>query len=296
MVNSLFLNSTHENTVKEEIIVNTPSTSVWTYKGNTYRTMKEMCEDLNISRTNVKNHLYSLKMTLESSIDRAIELRERKKERSLKPKKVSSNPRSFTHEGVLYSNIRDFCIKNGYDYPLIISRLRDGHILDEAISMKRQVKMFKGPVMYKGVEYSGIKNMAKSLGVTYEAVHEKLKKGIKLELAVDEAIKDKNKKGTYLLFRGVSYRNLHHLCKENKFSRTSLQKMLDSGLTIEEALVEYLGPPVEFNGVNYVNLKDICDAYGVPFGPVRGKMSQKNISAERAFTDALDLATRKGSL
>ena len=127
----------------------------YTYQGKSYYTLKELCDDLNISYTQISERMRK-GMSLEEAISKPVSdttvvikdqtyksVLEASRKLNISRRKAENYSKgifapktAFEKDGIVYESIKDYCTRNKLNYTTIISRINTLKVsLDEALEI-----------------------------------------------------------------------------------------------------------------------------------------------------------------
>lgn len=125
-------------------------------------------------------------------------------------------------------------------------------------------------VIYNGVIYKSIKQLADTLGVVKFTIKRRLDKGMTLEAAIEDI------KNSQPVYNGVIYKNATELAKHEGVLPRVLLNNLRSGMSVDDAVraaKEYKQREIVYEGVAYPSLTALCCAKKVPYYAVLHRLS-----------------------
>lgn len=160
-----------------------------------------------------------------------------------------------------------YCKLNKINYMTVISRLKKGYNVQEAVKNERLSSRSKYSEVLRNLGFANLSHFCKKNDLCYNTVLSRFKNGITFE-----NIKKPHRKCIYIFKNGKS---LYGFCKRNKIRYATILYRIKSGLSIDEAL----NFKKKYNDVlgNYRSIYDFCKINNLPYSTIRK-------SVKRGFT------------
>ncbi|MBR3602820.1 MAG: hypothetical protein IKL49_10925 [Lachnospiraceae bacterium] len=257
----------HEKQFDKKLTDKSRSESVTDHKGNSYRNVKEMCENYGIKPATFRARMRN-GFTREEALTTAIG--------KLRKKQV------VDHLGNTYSTIKEMCSAYAVNNSTYLCRIRKGYTVEEALTGKRK-KMItqissnkkKKKFEVKDISYSSKKNS-----------------------------KATSKEKKFLCFdhKSNGYHSQAEMCKAYEISLSTFKRRQAEGLSLQESLELPVTKGHSFTfkdhmGTKYENLKEMCTAWNISVHSYQRRISQ-GYSRERALTepdDFISITDHKGN-
>lgn len=95
--------------------------------------------------------------------------------------------RYFEYKGKTYT-LRNLCIEYGFDYELVVSRIKKGHSLEIALSEKNELEK----ITYNNITKT-VSEFASDVGLTYHQLKKRLMRGWTVERALNQPLRERKK-------------------------------------------------------------------------------------------------------
>ena len=185
------------------------------------------------------------------------------------------------YKGKVYRSLRALCNEHGVSAPCVISRMKNGETLEEALESRNRYKMehrahknYKGKeVVVNGVRYLSLSEAARAHNINTSTIQQRMKYGYTLEEAFNfdnrvkkqRAVKQKN----VFTFNGKEYSSVRAFCKQNGYERqySNIIKRLNAGEEFVEILMtlnkrEPANVEFEIEGRKWTSYLEYCKHIG----------------------------------
>ena len=141
-------------------------------------------------------------------------------------------------------------------------------------------------VILDGKEYSSIKSLCESYGVSYAMVTQRLKRGMSLENAIKIPLKT-HRNGIKIVYNGKEYPSIRSLANEKNVPYHVVQMRLKKGMSIKKAIEtpvgELMGNEIIFRNKKYSSFSKLCKAFNIPPSIALSRLNM-NWSLEKTLT------------
>lgn len=284
-----------------------------TYKGVSYKSLRSLCIELDISLPTLRVFLYKQKLPFEESVTKALESRRIINYRGVRYANKLMVCKTF---GLLRSSLTnltsidkvniidaiDFAITDKINKVLNKSFLN----LDEAMKayqltdeslvsfvqnlnmLDDSEKTLNSSFMYKGRRYSSFTKLCDYVGVNYVLAREQLRLGKTCEEAIDSVLADNPITSKRFVYNNVEYVNYTDLCRCLKISVDVFSANIKSGMSVEEAVQRGLAlknsqsKSCSYNGITACSKFELLEKLQVSYESVK-YYETKGLSFEKAI-------------
>lgn len=268
--------------------------------GNTYPTIKAMCEAYSVKTSTyqcrVRNGytteeaLTGVRKTVTPPPAKKTPLpKKAKEEKQPKPEKKSKNT-VVDHLGNEYSSTLEMCKAYGIRVDTFKYRLKHGSTLEQALTRTPSMVTTNIPCQdHLGNQYISQTEMARAYGLTKEQYIARKRIGWDIERILTTPVGGGGNGKTFE-FNGITYSSKKDFCEKNGLNYDVFIHRTNSGMTIAEAFAAGTNSKprstmgaIDHNGTQYATIKEMCENYGVMVATYKYRLAQ-GWSLEAALT------------
>lgn len=257
------------------------TTAIVDHKGESFTTIKKMCESYGIPVTTYK---YRLKQgwNLEDALTKPVNS-------SVTKKNV------IDHKGVQYGSVTEMCDAYGVRVATYKYRRERGWDVEQALT----TPLNSGPIAppkekgvlhfdHKGNGYHSKAEMCKAYGISLYTFKKRQADGLSLQDSLELPV-IKERSFTFKDHNGVEYENLKEMCAAWNISVHTYQKRVSKGYSLEKALTEPDDSVAvtDHNGNSYPTIQSMCAAYGISVSLYTSRI-KRGKSIEEALVTPLE--------
>lgn len=176
----------------------------------------------------------------------------------------------IVYEGVEYRSIRALCIAINIPYTNVISYIRKGLSVEDAVS-KVKSSIVSHTIEFDGKVYLGYKALADAYGIKITTFYSRKRKGLPIEECIQPSAYSSYRKVEY---KGKVYPTLSALCREHNLNKNTIITRIKRGSTMEEALNNENFKRGNHNGT-HVKKSVVVD--GITYSSIREMLNERGI-------------------
>ena len=191
-----------------------------------------------------------------------------------------NKPRSLTLEGLKYLSLAEAARAYGLKSSVVSKRLKRGWSEEAAFGIQVRQKANEGKrVVVEGVEYPSVNALARAYDLNTHTVSWRLRNGWTTKQSVELESPPEGYLGPRKIeVEDKTYASMIQAAKSYGLQPDTVKSRLLAGWTVEQALGLEPPPesaaanPVVLEGVRYRSTNAACEAYGVPYSRVEGRV------------------------
>lgn len=163
------------------------------------------------------------------------------------------------HLGNVYPSFKKMCEHYHLQPPVVYARLSYGYSLEKALTTDNTVT-------YKGVTYSSFSELCRCFNINKHVARNRLQIGWGLEKALTTPV---NHHSPYVFYKGTRFKNRQVLCDTFGISRSSFDKQLVKGMTVDQAVDKLVGLHKILVGDRvFYNVREIAKSFDLSISSV----------------------------
>lgn len=146
-----------------------------------------------------------------------------------------TNSRVIAYDGIVYSNLTDFCNSKGLDYYRFRSKFKSTGSMEKAIEHAKTPSVARGQIVIDGETYHSYVELCKKHDLSYASFMNYVHSQNMSPEEAFHACKNARSKSITIQYNGKEYPSILSLCRKHGWNYSLMSKCLREGITVEEA-------------------------------------------------------------